>query len=120
MPVPLLDRLVMLFVLEIAWLLCVLQLGDTPLFAGAASSTIAVILGAGAVCLAIALLATSRAPHRATGICRVGGLVVFASGLYVSVTAASQTAGGVVLMGLGLALAVTGMTRARRSTGPTA
>lgn len=118
MPVSLADRLVTLFLLEGSWLLCMLQLADTPLFAGAGSNTVAVILGLGAVCLPVALLATSRAAHRATSIYRITGVVVFASGLLVSATSSSASAAGVVLTGLGLILAVTDLTRTRRSTRP--
>ena len=110
------DRWVAFFVLEGSWLLCVLQVADTPLLAGSTSSIVASILCLGAVGIAVALLVAARAGHRATRLCRGVGIVVFAGGLLVSVTSSGATAGGVVLMGLGLVLAVTGMQRRRRST----
>lgn len=118
MPVSPIDRLLTILVLEGSWFLCVLQVADTPLLAGAAASTIATILVLGAAGLAFAWFVPGRAGlRRATTVCRVTGVVVFAGGLSACATSSGPAAGGVVLMGLGLILAVTGMNRSRRSGG---
>lgn len=118
MPSSPIDRLVTLSVLEGSWLLCVLQVADTPLLATAAAGTTAAILGVGAACLAFAWLVPARTSHRrAAHVCRLVGVVVFSGGLLACLTSPGPVAGGVVLMGLGLILAVTRMTREHPSTG---
>lgn len=114
MPLSPIGSPVTLLVLEGSWCLCVLQVADTPLLAGATGSTIAAILVLGAMGLAVAwFVPTPAGIRRATTVCRVIGAVVFAGGLVACATSSCPAAGGVVLMGLGLILAVTGTTRHR-------